>query len=215
MFARITEDIKTAFREDPAAKNRVEVILCYSGLHAIWLHRISNWFWKNDLKTWARIISQAGRFFTGVEIHPGAKIGRRFFIDHGMGVVIGETAQIGDDVLIYQGVVLGGVSQEKKKRHPTIDDKVVIGASSILLGPIDIGRGAKIGAGSVVVKNVPEGATAVGVPARIILPQVGKKRISGIDLDHNKLPDPVIEVLHRLEQRIEELEKQCKERCES
>jgi len=215
MFARIAEDIKTAFREDPAAKNKVEVILCYSGLHAIWLHRVSSWFWKSGLKTWARIISQIGRFFTGVEIHPGAKIGRRFFIDHGMGVVIGETAELGDDVLIYQGVVLGGVSQEKKKRHPTIGDKVVIGAGSILLGPINIGKNAKIGAGSVVVKDVPESATAVGVPARVILPQVGKKRISGIDLDHNKLPDPVIEVLHRLEQRIEELEKKCKERCES
>jgi len=211
---RIKEDIKTVFREDPAAKNVVEVVLCYSGLHAIWWHRLSSWFWRNRLKTFARFLSQVGRFFTGVEIHPGAKIGRRFFIDHGMGVVIGETAEINEDVLIYQGVVLGGVSLEKTKRHPTIGKKVVIGAGAILLGPIEIGNGARIGAGSVVVKDVPDNATAVGVPGRIILP-LAHKRISGVDLDHNKLPDPVIEVLHRLEQRIEELEKKCKERCES
>jgi len=211
---RIKEDIKTVFREDPAARSVFEVVLCYSGLHAIWWHRVSSSVWHIGLKTFARFLSQVGRFFTGVEIHPGAQIGRRFFIDHGMGVVIGETTEIGEDVLIYQGVVLGGVSLEKTKRHPTIGNKVVIGAGAILLGPIKIGKGARIGAGSVVVKDVPDKATAVGVPGRIILPLVSK-RISGIDLDHNKLPDPVIEVLHRLEQRIEELERKCKERCES
>ena len=211
---RIKEDIKTVFREDPAAKSVVEVVLCYSGLHAIWWHRFSSWFWRNRLKTFARFLSQVGRFFTGVEIHPGAKIGRRFFIDHGMGVVIGETAEISEDVLIYQGVVLGGVSLEKTKRHPTIGSNVVIGAGAILLGPIKIGKGARVGAGSVVVKDVPDNATAVGVPGRVILPPV-RKKISGVDLDHNKLPDPVIEVLHRLEKRIEELEGKCKERCES
>ena len=140
-----------------------------------------------------------------VEIHPGARIGKRFFIDHGMGVVIGETAEIGDDVLIYQGVVLGGVSREKRKRHPTIGNNVVIGAGAILLGPIKVGEGAKIGAGSVVINDVPEYSTVVGVPARVTLKKI--RRISGVDLDHNKLPDPVIEVLHRLEKRIEELEK--------
>ena len=211
---RIKEDIKTVFQEDPAARSVFEVVLCYSGLHAIWWHRISSSVWHVGLKTFARFISQVGRFFTGVEIHPGAKIGRRFFIDHGMGVVIGETTEIGEDVLIYQGVVLGGVSLEKTKRHPTIGNKVVIGAGAILLGPIKIGKGARVGAGSVVVKDVPDKATAVGVPARLILPSVSK-RISGVDLDHDKLPDPVIEVLHRLEQRIEELERKCKERCES
>jgi len=211
---RFKEDIKTVFREDPAAKSVVEVVLCYSGLHAIWWHRVSSWFWRKGLKIFARFLSQVGRFFTGVEIHPGAKIGRRFFIDHGMGVVIGETAEIGNDVLIYQGVVLGGVSLAKTKRHPTIGNKVVIGAGAILLGPIKIGNGARIGAGSVAVKDVPDNATAVGVPGRIILPPA-RKKISGVDLDHNKLPDPVIEVLHRLEQRIEELERKCKERCES
>lgn len=204
--SRIKEDIKTAFREDPAARNTFEVMFCYSGLHALWLHRISHWFWNIGFKCIARMLSQNARFLTGVEIHPGAKIGRRVFIDHGMGVVIGETAEIGDDVLMYQGVVLGGVSQEKTKRHPTIGNKVVIGAGATLLGPIKVGSGARIGAGSVVVGDVPENATVVGVPGRVILPTV-RKRISGIDLDHDKLPDPVIEVLHRLEQRIEELEK--------
>jgi serine O-acetyltransferase len=152
-----------------------------------------------------------GRFLTGIEIHPGATLGKRFFIDHGMGVVIGETTEIGDDVLIYQGVVLGGVSQEKVKRHPTIGNKVVIGAGATLLGPIKIGTGGRIGAGSVVISDVPDNATVVGVPGRVVLP-AAKKRISGIDLDHNKLPDPVIQVLDRLEKRIEELEGKCRER---
>jgi len=206
LFKRLKEDIETVFREDPAARSFVEILFCYSGLQAIWLHRVSRWFWNKGLKTWARLLSHAGRFLTGVEIHPGAKIGRRFFIDHGMGVVIGETAEIGSDVLLYQGVVLGGVSQKKTKRHPTVGNKVVIGAGAILLGPIEIGDGARVGAGSVVINDVPKNATVVGVPGRTILPSI-RKRISGIDLDHNKLPDPVIEVLHRLEKRIEELEK--------
>lgn len=206
LFSRLKEDIQTVFREDPAARGIGEVIFCYPGLHAIWGYRVAHFLWKIKLKTLARFISHLMRFFTGVEIHPGAKIGRRFFIDHGMGVVIGETSEIGDDVLMYQGVVLGGVSQEKTKRHPTISDKVVIGAGAILLGPITVGKGARIGAGSVVVKDVPEGATVVGVPGRIIISKPVKE-ISGVSLDHNKLPDPVIEVLDRLEKRIWELEK--------
>jgi serine O-acetyltransferase len=212
-LARLKEDIVTAFREDPAARSTIEVILCYPGLHAIWMHRVSHWLWNKGFKTWARLISHISRFFTGIEIHPGAKIGRRFFIDHGAGVVIGETAEIGDDVLIYQGVVLGGVSREKTKRHPTVGNKVVIGAGAILLGPIKIGDGAKIGAGSVVIKDVPPNSTVVGVPGRVVLPKKDEKKvISGVDLDHDKLPDPVIEVLHRLEKRIEELEKKLKEK---
>lgn len=210
----LKEDVRTVFREDPAARNTLEVLLCYPGLHALWMYRASCWFWHKRFKTWARFLSHVGRFLTGVEIHPGAKIGRRFFIDHGMGVVIGETAEIGNDVLIYQGVVLGGVSQKKAKRHPTINDKVVIGAGATLLGPIEIGNRAKIGAGSVVVKNIPDDATVVGVPGRIVFPSI-RKKISGVDLDHNKLPDPIIEVLHRLEQRIDELEKRNNEECES
>ncbi len=203
---RLKEDIQTAFREDPAARNSVEVVLCYPGLHAIWIHRLAHFLWEKGHGTLARLISHIGRFLTGIEIHPGAKIGRRFFIDHGMGVVIGETTEIGDDVLIYQGVVLGGVSREKTKRHPTLGNRVVVGAGAILLGPIEVGENARIGAGSVVIKDVPDNATVVGVPGRVI---VGKppKKVSGVDLDHNKLPDPVIEVLHRLERRIEDLEK--------
>jgi serine O-acetyltransferase len=166
---------------------------------------LANWLWRCDLKTWGRIISHTGRFFTGIEIHPGAKIGRRFFIDHGMGVVIGETTEIGDDCLIYQGVVLGGVSHEKIKRHPTLGNGVVVGAGAILLGPINVGDGARVGAGSVVVGDVPADSTVVGVPGRVIR-DLTPKKVSGVELDHNKLPDPVIEVLHRLEKRIEELE---------
>ncbi len=206
LIEKIKEDIQTAFREDPAARTWAEVILCYPGLHAIWVHRISHWFWRRGFRTFARLLSHISRFLTGVEIHPGAKIGRRFFIDHGCGVVIGETTEIGDDVLIYQGVVLGGTSQEKTKRHPTIGNRVVIGAGAILLGPIKVGDGAKIGAGSVVIKDVPANSTVVGVPGRAVVSKQPKK-VSGVDLDHNKLPDPVIEVLHRLEKRIEELEK--------
>jgi serine O-acetyltransferase len=206
---RLKEDLNTVFREDPAARNVVEVVLCYAGLHAIWAHRFTHALWVRGHKTEARFLSHLVRFFTGIEIHPGANIGRRFFIDHGMGVVIGETTDIGDDVLIYQGVVLGGVSRRKTKRHPTIKDKVVIGAGAVLLGPIVVGENAKIGGGSVVIKNVPPATTVVGVPARSI---VGKpnKEVSGVTLNHNKLPDPVIEVLHRLEKRIGELEKTIK-----
>jgi serine O-acetyltransferase len=209
IFTRIKEDIDTVFREDPAARTVLEVLLCYPGLHAIWNYRIGHWLWKHHLKLLARYFSHLGRFFYGIEIHPAAFIGRRFFIDHGMGVVIGETAEIGDDVLMYQGVVLGGVSLEKHKRHPTIGNKVVIGSGAILLGPIKIGDEARVGAGSVVIGDVPDGATVVGVPGRVIIERE-PKHVSGVALDHNKLPDPVIEVLHRLEQRIEELERQHK-----
>jgi serine O-acetyltransferase len=205
-ISRIREDIKTVFREDPAARSTLEVILCYPGLHAIWFHRISHRLWNKGLTTLARFLSQISKFFTNIEIHPGAKIGRRFFIDHGSGVVIGETSEIGEDVLMYQGVVLGGTSSEKAKRHPTIGDRVVIGAGAILLGPIKVSSGARVGAGSVVIKDVPENSTVVGVPGRIVVSKQ-LKRVSGVDLDHNKLPDPIIEVVHRLEKRIENLEK--------
>jgi len=213
-IARFKEDIDTVFKEDPAARSVWEVVLCYPGMHAIWAHRVSHWLWNKGLKTIARLHSHIYRFLTGVEIHPGAKIGKRFFIDHGMGVVIGETTEIGNNVLIYQGVVLGGSSRDKVKRHPTIGDHVVIGAESTILGPILIGKGSRVGAGSVVIKDVPPNSTVVGVPGRAIKQSVLKK-VSGVDLDHNKLPDPIIEVVHRLEKRIEELEKQCQQRHES
>ena len=185
------------------------MLTCYPGLHALWCYRWAHWFWCHRLRFLGRLTSHFGRFVTGVEIHPGARIGRRFFVDHGMGVVIGETAEIGDDVLIYQGVVLGGTSLEKKKRHPTIGNNVVIGTAAILLGPITLGDGVRVGANSVVVKSVPPGATVVGVPGRI----VQEKREPVADLDHGKLPDPVSEGMRsmaeqqgKLEDRIRRLE---------
>lgn len=159
MFSRMREDIRNVFGHDPAARSVLEVLLCYPGLHALWNHRLAHWLWRHHLKLLARMLSQWGRFVTEIEIHPGANIGRRFFIDHGSGVVIGETSKIGDDVLMYQGTSLAGTSLTKGKRHPTIGNSVVIGAGAIVLGAITIGEGARIGAGSVVVKSVPAGAT--------------------------------------------------------
>ncbi len=212
MFERIKEDIQTVFDKDPAAKTVWEVIFCYPGLHALWLHRIAHFLWERKLLFLARLLSHTNRFLTGIEIHPGAKIGGRFFIDHGSGVVIGETAEIGDDVLMYQGVVLGGTSLEKKKRHPTIGDNVVIGTGATVLGPITIGDNAKIGAGSVVIKPVPPGATVVGVPGRIAGPKEPAR--PEVDLEHGKLPDPVLRAIsealegqNKLEERVRALER--------
>lgn len=209
MLRLLKEDINTVFARDPAARNWLEVLFCYPGLHALWLHRIAHFLWQHKLRLFARFLSHFNRFLTGVEIHPGAKIGRRFFLDHGMGVVIGETSEIGNDVLMYQGVVLGGTSLEKRKRHPTIENNVVIGAAAILLGPITIGEGARIGANSVVVSSVPSGATVVGVPGRVV--EEGRKPI--IDLEHGRLPDPINDVIQniwreqgKLEERIRQLE---------
>ena len=169
MFTRLKEDIASVYARDPAARNWWEVVTCYPGMHAIWLHRyISNPLWKMGLKWLGRVISHAGRFFSGVEIHPGATIGRRFFIDHGMGIVIGETAEIGDDCTMYHGVTLGGVSWNKGKRHPTLGNGVTVGAGAKILGPFIVGANARIGSNSVVVKEVPAGATVVGIPARIV-----------------------------------------------
>ena len=203
MFNTLKEDICTVFARDPAARSLPEVIFCYPGLHALWFHRVAHWFWTHKFFFLARFISHISRFLTGIEIHPGAKIGRRFFIDHGMGVVIGETTEIGDDVLMYQGVVLGGTSLEKKKRHPTIGNNVVIGTGAKILGPIRIGDGAKVGAGSVVVKSVPQGSTVVGIPGKV----VEKYKKLTIDLEHGKLPDPVANAFYTLLKRQEELEK--------
>jgi len=211
MFKTIREDIRTVFSKDPAARSWFEIMTCYPGLHAIWLHRIAHWFWKKKLSWPARFISHLSRFFTGIEIHPGATIGRRFFIDHGMGVVIGETTEIGEDCLLYQGVVLGGTTLEKKKRHPTLGNNVTIGSGAIVLGAITLGDGAKIGAGSVIVRDVPPGATAVGVPGRIVSAESPDRKE---DLSHGKLPDPVAEAIRfwsneqdKLEKRIVDLEK--------
>ncbi|WGI18157.1 serine O-acetyltransferase [Methanonatronarchaeum sp. AMET-Sl] len=202
MFKKIREDIKTVFERDPAAKNTFEVITCYPGLHAIWMHRISHYLWNHRLKWLARFISHISRFLTSIEIHPGAEIGDRFFIDHGAGVVIGETAEIGDDVLMYQGSTLGGTSMGKGKRHPTIKDGVVIGASSVLLGPIEIGEEARVGAGSVVLESVPKETTVVGIPAKPV--EEVKRREN--KLKHADLPDPVEKEINKVYQKIRELE---------
>ena len=210
MFERMRKDVQAVFKRDPAARNLCEVIFCYPGLHAIWLYRLAHFLWVREFISLARFISHISRFLTGIEIHPGAKIGRRFFIDHGMGVVIGETSEIGDDVVIYQGVVLGGTTRERKKRHPTIGNYVVIGAGATILGPVKIGDGARIGSGSVVVKSVPAGATVVGIPGRVM---ERKKRLVKplIDLEHGKLPDPVAEAVNVLVKRIGKLEDRTKE----
>jgi len=176
MFARIREDIASIFDRDPAARSTWEVITCYPGVHALLVHRVAHWLWSLRLRWLGRMLSQIGRWFTGIEIHPGASIGRRFFIDHGMGVVIGETAQIGDDCTLYHGVTLGGTSWSKGKRHPTLERGVVIGAGAKVLGPIVIGEGAKIGSNAVVVKDVPAGATAMGIPARILHTETDRSR---------------------------------------
>lgn len=194
MFKTLKNDIRTVFEKDPAARNLLEVIISYPGLHALWTHRIAHKFWKLGWRLLARLISQYNRFWTQIEIHPGAVIGKHFFIDHGSGVVIGETAEIGDNVLMYQGVVLGGTSLQKVKRHPTIGNDVVIGAGAVLLGPIHIGDGAKVGAGSVVIRDVPPEKTVVGVPARI----AGEHEHLLVDLEHAKLPDPVLDTLQHL-----------------
>ncbi len=176
MFTRIREDIACVFERDPAARSTWEVITCYPGFHALLIHRLAHWLWRIGMRWLARFVSHASRFLTGIEIHPGAKIGRRVFIDHGMGVVIGETAELGDDCTLYHGVTLGGTTWNKGKRHPTLRQGVVIGAGAKVLGPIVIGEGAKIGSNAVVVKDVPAGATAVGTPARIILDEQDKTR---------------------------------------
>lgn len=192
MFSRLREDIQTVFAKDPAAKSVLEVLLCYPGMHAIWWHRVANWCWRHRLLLLGRLVSHWARFRTGIEIHPGATIGRRFFIDHGMGVVIGETAEIGDDVLMYHQVTLGGTSLEKKKRHPTIGNNVVIGAGAKILGPFLVGEGAKIGSGSVVIKEVPPGATVVGIPGKVVEERAPRPTV---DLEHAALPDPVSEAI--------------------
>lgn len=209
MFKTLKEDIQTVFARDPAARSVLEVIFCYPGLHALWLHRPAHFLWQHRLRFLARLLSHLNRLLTGIEIHPGAKIGRCFFIDHGAGVVIGETAEIGNDVLLYQGVVLGGTTLKKGKRHPTIGNSVVIGAGAIALGAITIGDGAIIGSGSVVIKSVPPRATVVGVPGRI----VEKKKKPLMDLEHGRLPDPVAEAIRlvlkeqdKLEERLRRLE---------
>jgi serine O-acetyltransferase len=208
LFSAIKEDIQVVFEKDPAARSSLEVILTYSGLHAVWAHRLAHKLFKRNWLFLARLISQISRFFTGIEIHPGAQIGKRFFIDHGMGVVIGETCIIGNDVTLYQGVTLGGTGKEKGKRHPTLEDHVLVATGAKVLGNITIGKNSKVGAGSVVLQNVPPNATVVGIPGRVAV-QDGVK--VGCELDHRDLPDPVADKFREMHDEMrkmrEELER--------
>lgn len=206
-LALLDEDIDCVFERDPAARSRIEVLFTYPGLHAILMHRLAHWLWGRDWKFAARFLSFLGRMVTNVDIHPGATIGRRFFIDHGAGVVIGETAEVGDDVTLYHGVTLGGTSLNKGKRHPTLRARVLVGAGAKILGPVEIGEEANIGANSVVIADVPAGMTVVGIPGRVVVPQ-DRRRIAahGIDLDHHLMPDPVGKAIGCLIERIEVLE---------
>ncbi|HEY5599861.1 MAG TPA: serine O-acetyltransferase EpsC [Candidatus Manganitrophaceae bacterium] len=207
MFRTIKEDIQAVFDRDPAARSVVEIFLTYSGFHATLLHRLSHFLWRKKVPLLPRLISHFARLITGIEIHPGAVIGRAFFIDHGMGVVIGETAEVGDHVTLYQGVTLGGTGQEPGKRHPTLGSHVVVGAGAKVLGAIKIGDHVRIGANSVVLQSVPDHATAVGIPGKII-----RREPEGGVLDHTKLPDPITERLERLEREIMELKQEIKQR---
>jgi serine O-acetyltransferase len=198
----IKSDIEAVFENDPAARGWFEVVFTYAGLHAIWSHRIAHWFYRRKVYTIARALSQISRFFTGIEIHPGARIGKKLFIDHGMGVVIGETCEIGDEVVIYQGVTLGGTGKEKGKRHPTIGNRVVIASGAKVLGSFKVGDFSNIGANSVVLREVPSNSTVVGIPGRIV--KQGGKRV-GDRLDHTNLPDPLIETFRFMQKEINEL----------
>ncbi|WP_281883978.1 serine O-acetyltransferase [Paenibacillus sp. YYML68] len=207
MLSRMREDITTIFENDPAARSWIEVVFTYSGLHALWAHRVGHWLYKRRLYTAARVVSQVSRFMTGIEIHPGATIGRRFFIDHGMGVVIGETCEIGDNVLLYHGVTLGGSGKEKGKRHPTVGNNVVISAGAKVLGSFTVGDNSRIGSNAVVLAEVPPNSTVVGIPGRVVKRdgvRVGR-------LEHGNLPDPVIEMFRTMQQQMDELKEKVRE----
>jgi serine O-acetyltransferase len=211
MLRTIKEQIDTIFREDPAARSVLEILFCYPGFHAVLLHRLAHKLYKMGLRLPARMISQLSRSLTGIEIHPGATIGRRFFIDHGMGVVIGETSEIGDDVLLYQGVTLGGTGKEKGKRHPTLGNHVVVGTGAKVLGNILIGNHVKIGAGSVVIHPVPDDSTVVGIPGRVVR---SKGEAVDDELEHGQLPDPEAQEIEQLAARVEQLEERVRELLE-
>ncbi len=210
MFESLREDIQAVFERDPAVRNVFEIFFCYPGFHARQFHRLSHALWKKKLFFGGRFISHLGRFFTGIEIHPGARIGKGFFIDHGMGVVIGETAEIGDNCTLYHGVTLGGTSWAKEKRHPTLGDNVVIGSGAKILGPFTLGDNSKVGSNSVVVKEVPPNSTVVGVPGRVVI-SGGKKAEEKADLEHGELPDPEAKAISCLFDQIRALERKVKE----
>jgi len=206
-FKSVREDVRAVFERDPAARSYLEVLLCYPGLHALWTHHVNSWFWRHNLRFLARFGSQIARLLTGIEIHPGAQIGRRLFIDHGMGVVIGETAVVGDDVTLYQGVTLGGTGKEKGKRHPTVRNNVTIGTGAKVLGNITIGENCRIGGGSVVLRNVPDNSTVVGVPGHIVLRE-GKRVVI---TDPKEIRDPLSDVIIKLAAEVHELREKFQE----
>lgn len=220
VFRRIRQDIEAVKERDPAARSTLEVLFCYPGLHALLCHRVAHYFYRKGLVLLPRFISHFSRFLTGIEIHPGAKIGDGFFIDHGMGVVIGETTEIESNVTIYQGVTLGGTGKQKGKRHPTIGNNVVIGTGAKVLGPIEIGENCRIGAGSVVLRSAPPDSTVVGIPARVVY--YNGEKVQSINLNHTDMPDPVAEALKSLQEQIDQLRCQrlelkngaCKSDCE-
>lgn len=205
MFSHLKDDLRAVFDRDPAVRSVFEIIFCYPGFHAMLFYRLSHWLWTSKLYFLGRFCSHLGRFLTGIEIHPGAQIGRGFFIDHGMGVVIGETAEIGENCTLYHGVTLGGTSWAKEKRHPTLGDNVVVGSGAKILGPFTVGSNSKVGSNSVVVKEVPESATVVGIPGRVVIS--GEKK-SGVDLEHADLPDPVAKAVSCMMDQIVRLEDQ-------
>ena len=205
MFAQMKRDVRTVLERDPAARSALEVVLCYPGVHAIWTHRVAHALWRRGWFTLARLVSQLGRFFTGIEIHPAAKLGPGLFIDHGMGIVIGETAEVGENVSLLQGVTLGGTSVRREKRHPTLGDNVTVGAGASILGGFTIGAGSRIGAGSVVVREVPENSVVVGVPGRVTY-RDGRRVQGEIDLNQVDLPDPLARTVEHLLDRIRALE---------
>lgn len=206
LFKLLRSDLEAALSRDPAARNKLEIILLYSGLHAVWAHRIAHWFWEHKMFLIARSISQFSRFLTGIEIHPGAIIGNGFFIDHGMGVVIGETAEVGENVTLYHGVTLGGVSIEKGKRHPTLRNNVVVGAGAKILGAIEIGTGSRVGANAVVVNPVPENSVVVGIPGHIVK-RSNQVVASAPDLHHDLLPDTIGKTVEAILERMQKMEK--------
>ncbi|WP_226685743.1 serine O-acetyltransferase [Stutzerimonas stutzeri] len=209
LYRECRDDVRCVFQRDPAARSTLEVLTTYPGVHAIMLYRLAHRLWRRQWRYLARLLSFAGRLLSNVDIHPGARIGARFFIDHGAGVVIGETAEIGDDVTLYHGVTLGGTSWRKGKRHPTLGDGVLVGAGAKILGPISIGRNARVGANSVVVQDVPDGCTVVGIPGKVVrLREAGRPNAHGIDLDHHLIPDPVGKAIACLLERLDSLAKQ-------
>ncbi len=209
LWSLMREDVSCVFQRDPAARTRIEIITTYPGVHAVLFYRLANRLWRRGWRYLPRLISFIGRLWSGVDIHPGATIGHRFFIDHGSGVVIGETSEVGDDVTLYHGVTLGGVSWNKGKRHPTLGDRVVVGAGAKILGPINIGRDARVGANSVVIASVPEGKTVVGIPGKVVQSSRPiNDSMGGIDLNHHLIPDPVADAVACLLERIRLLEQE-------